>query len=151
MQKILPHKNVLPEDPYSYLKMSGVDVITYRRCQVYMLSLTECCEFLYCHKTWKDNIKQIPNMTIRIIHGIYLADKLQVSWFYPVSIIPVILHNPHSFIHSFTYIWRCIFHLPTALLNKTNHKHNQQEQHSYTLLLMTLKIHSEENASPDCR
>jgi len=29
MQKILPHKNVLPKDPYSYLQMSGAHVITY--------------------------------------------------------------------------------------------------------------------------
>jgi len=114
------------------------------RCQVHKLSLTECCVFLYCHKIWKDNIKQIPNITTRTIHGIFLADKLQVSCFDPVSTIPVMLHNPNSF----TYIWCCIFYLPIALVNKTNHKHHQQEQCSY-ILLMTLKIYSEENASPD--
>jgi hypothetical protein len=37
MQKILPHKNVLPKDPYSYLKMSGVHVITYRMLRVFIL------------------------------------------------------------------------------------------------------------------
>jgi len=34
---------------------------------------------------------------MRTPHGIFLADKVQVSWFYPVTIIPVMLHNPHSF------------------------------------------------------
>jgi hypothetical protein len=29
MQKILPHKKDLPKDPYSYLQMSGAQVITY--------------------------------------------------------------------------------------------------------------------------
>jgi len=39
MQKILPHKNVLPKDPYSYPQMSGVP-----------LSLTDCHVFLHYHK-----------------------------------------------------------------------------------------------------
>lgn len=38
MQKILPHKNVFPKDPYSYMQMSGVHVITYRLSCVFILS-----------------------------------------------------------------------------------------------------------------
>jgi hypothetical protein len=97
---------------------------------VYTLSLTECCKFLYYRKIGKDNIKQIPNITMRTIHGIFLADKPQVSWFDPVSTIPVMLHSPHSFIH----LHLMLHILPTDSTGKYNKPHTSSTR--------TLQLHA---------